>query len=223
MNWAKRRVASACRFPVLCGLIALSGGPAVGHPHVFVDGGVDFEFDDNSLVALHVTWLYDEFETLYVLSSYDLSLNANGGLDEADRRALVQHRSHWPSDFDGSAHLSIEGNPVSLQWPKDLDAQMVDGRLQITFTRDLDEPIDLTDLTAEVAFYESTYFFAFAVTKQPELVGSGNRCNEEVIQYDPTAQDQQLQEILSRLSREETPEIASVGALFADRIIVKCV
>lgn len=217
-----RLVVSACRVPVLCGVIALSAGPAVGHPHVFVDGGVNFAFEDNSLVALDVTWLYDDFETLYMLSSYSLSLNAEGELDEIDRRALVRHRSNWPSDFDGSAHLSVEGSPISLQWPKNLDAQMVDGRLRVTFTRDLDEPIRLTGLAVEVAFYESTYFYAFSITEQPEFVGSEGRCNGEVLKYDPTEQDQQMQAMLSQLSREETSGIANVGALFADRIVVTC-
>lgn len=222
MNWAKRHVVSSCRVPVLCGLFALSGAPAAGHPHVFVDGGVDFVVHNNTLVALKVTWLYDAFETLYILSSYDLSLNAEDELNEVDRKTLVQHRSDWPSDFDGAAHLSIEGNPVLLQRPKDMDAQMVDGRLRITFTRDLDEPVGLTGLTAEVAFYESTYFYAFAVTERPELVSSEARCSEDVLKYDPRTQDQQLQAMLSGLSREETPEITDVGALFADRVVVTC-
>jgi len=221
-KWTKLHVASVCRVPMLCGFMALFGNPVVGHPHVFVDGGVNFVFDDNNLVALHMVWLYDEFETLYMLSSYDLSLNAEGELDEVDRQVLVQHRSDWPKDFDGSAHLSIAGQTISLQWPQNLDAQMIDGRLQITFTRNLDEPVGLSGLAAEVAFYESTFFFAFAVTHQPELVGAGSRCNEEVLKYDPTTQDQQMQAALSRLSREETPGIANVGALFADRIIVTC-
>ncbi|WP_159086950.1 DUF1007 family protein [Loktanella sp. Alg231-35] len=200
----------------------MSAGPAAGHPHVFVDGGVNFVFDDNSLVALDVTWLYDDFETLYMLSSYNLSLNAEGELDEIDRRALVQHRSNWPSDFDGSAHLTVGGQPVSLQWPRDLDAQIVDGRLRVTFTRDLHEAVGLADLTAEVAFYESTYFYAFTITEQPQFVGSANRCSEEVFKYEPAAQDQEMQATLSRLNREETPAMADVGALFADRIVMIC-
>lgn len=222
LNWAKRHVVTACRVPVLCGVIALSAGPAAGHPHVFVDGGVNFVLDGDSLVALDVTWLYDDFETLYMLSSYKVSLNAEGELDEVDRQVLVQHRSNWPSDFDGSAHLSVGGQLALLQWPKDLDAQIVDGRLKVTFKRQLDEPVRLTGLAAEVAFYESTYFYAFTITEQSQLLGSGNRCTEEVFKYDPTAQDQQMQAMLSWLSREETPAMADVGVLFADRIVMIC-
>lgn len=222
MKWTGRQIASVSCVQALCGLIALSSVPAEGHPHVFVDGGVHFFFKNNRFAALHVTWVYDELETLYILSSHNLSLNAEGRLSDADRRELVRHRSNWPRDFDGSAHLSINEKPVSLKWPKEFDAQVVDDRLRITFTRELEKTVPLTGLKAEVAFYEATYFYAFAVTEQPEFVDSGNRCDTEVLKYDPTSQDLQLQATLSQLSREETSGIVKVGALFADRVLVTC-
>ena len=219
----KRHVLNMFHGPLFFGFVAVFGGPAAGHPHVFVDGGVDFVFENDNLVALQVTWLYDDFETLYILSSYNLSLNAQGGLDETDRMALIRHRSDWPSDFDGSAHLSVDGEAIALNWPTDLDAQMVDGRLQVTFMRELDEAVPLTGLVADVAFYESTYIYAFAVTYLPELLGSGDNCFADVVKYDPSEHDEQLQATLARLGREETPSMANVGSLFADRIALKCV
>ncbi|MFQ6549640.1 DUF1007 family protein [Aestuariibius sp. 2305UL40-4] len=201
----------------------LAAGPALSHPHVFVDGGVDFVFgNDQQIEALKVTWLYDEFETLYTLSVLELSLNDAGGLDEADRLELVRRLSDWPDDFDGSAHLSIEGEPVPLAWPEGLDARMVDGRLLITFTRPLEEPVKLAGRPAEVAFYESTYFFAFSVTNPPQLIGAADPCSATVIPNDPNDQPEELRATLAALGREETPGIANVGALFADRIMVTC-
>ncbi len=202
---------------------AFMAGPALPHPHVFVDGGVDFIFgDDQQIEALEVTWHYDEFETLYTLSVLELSLNDEGKLDEVDRLELVRRLSDWPDDFDGSAHLSIEGEPVPLKWPTGLDARMVDGRLLITFTRILEEPTTLEGRPAEVAFYESTYFFAFSVTNTPQLIGAADPCGATVIPNDPDDQPEELRAALAALSREETPEIANVGALFADRIVVTC-
>ena len=214
---------NAFRVSLLCGIMAVFGSPAAGHPHVFVDGGEDFVFENDALVALRVTWLYDDFETLYLLSSHNLSLNAQGELDETDRLALVRYRSDWPSDFDGSAHLSVDDEPIALKWPTGLDADIVDGRLQVTFTRELDETVRMVGLTAEVAFYESTYFYAFAITKRSELLGSADQCNADVLKYDPSEQDEHLQATLARLGREETPSMANVGSLFADRIALKCV
>jgi ABC-type uncharacterized transport system substrate-binding protein len=37
--------------------------PAQSHPHVFVDGGVDFVFDEKNLLsALLITWLLNVIE-----------------------------------------------------------------------------------------------------------------------------------------------------------------
>lgn len=198
--------------------------PVQAHPHVFVDGGVDFVLSEGDLLeALQVTWLYDEFETLYILSFYGMSLNSKGTLDEKDRLELIRLRSDWPSDFDGSAHLSVEGESIALEGPSGLDAQLIDGRLKVTFSRRLEIPINLGRSPAEVAFYESTYFYAFTVTNKPQLLGDSGTCAAKVIPFDPDAQDTALQAALAKLSREETPENEKVGALFADRIAVRCV
>ncbi|MBY6114564.1 DUF1007 family protein [Mameliella alba] len=208
------------------GLVAAclwTGGPAPAHPHVFVDGGVDFLLGEGpSLQAIEITWLYDAFETLYILSSHGLELNAKGELSEDDRQKLISYRSQWPADFDGSAHLAMGGQTVDLQWPRALDARLRDGRLEIRFTRDLEEPLDLSGRTLDVGFYESTYFFAFSVTKPPRITGTTKGCDARVVPFNADAETAALKATLRQLSREETPDIANVGALFADRIALQC-
>lgn len=208
---------------VIAVAFAMPALPARAHPHIFVDGGIDFVFrEDTVLETLEVTWLYDEFETLYTLSSRDLSLNDKGDLDEADRQELVRQLSDWPDDFDGSAHLSIDGQDVDLQWPSNLDARMVDGRLELTFDRRLVTPLDVAHHKVETAFYESTYFYAFYITNPPRLINDNGHCSARVHKFDPDAQTADLRSMLSGLSREETPAIANVGALLADKVDLLC-
>lgn len=198
------------------------GGILQAHPHVFVDGGIDFVMgDENTLEALEVTWRYDEFETLYILSVYGLELTTDGGLDEPDRQKLVQKRSKWPSEFDGSAHLSADGAPIALGRPVGFDAKLVSGRLEVSFSRYLHTPVDVSIRRIEVAFYEATYFYAFSVTDRSKILGSAT-CDTTLTPFDPNKQDKELLSVLAELSREETPAENNVGAKFADRIALQC-
>jgi ABC-type uncharacterized transport system substrate-binding protein len=199
-----------------------SAVPLSAHPHVFVDGGVDFIMADRAtLDALSVTWLFDEFETLYDLSSRGIELQADGSLSVADREIIRAAYAKFPDDFDGSAHLTIEGEEIEMNWPSDVAVDLVDGRLQLTFIRKLADQIDLTDKEVDVAFYESTYFFAFKITNPPTLSGSAG-CTHVIVPYVSGSQTQDVQQSLAQLGREETPQIANVGELFADRIVVTC-
>ena len=217
---------SSATFKVIAGFctgLVLSAVPSQAHPHVFVDGGVDFVISaQKDLSALRVTWLYDAFESLFILSSLGISPNAADQLEDADRQALIEHEGNWSDDFEGSAHLSVDGQSIAMERPVDMGVDLIDGRLQVTFTRNLKSPVNLGDATAEVAFYEATYFYAFAATRRPQVFNAKGACLAEVAPFSPDAQDAAMQAALSILSKEETPQISQVGALFADKIVVRC-
>jgi len=218
-----RMLSKLTPLPVALCLSLGTVSPVVAHPHVFVDGGVDFVFDDGgTLTALQVTWFFDAFETLYMISEAGLRLNAEGGLDESDRLEMERQLSDWPDDFDGSAHLTLADAPVPLMWPEAPRTRMVDGRLEMTFQRRLETPLEVDATGVEVAFYESTYFFDFTVTRDTLLMGGATGCASTLIPFNPDANSAALQAALAMLSREETPEISNVGANFADRIVVTC-
>ena len=190
---------------------------------MFVDGGIDFILRDGTVLeTLEITWRYDSFETLYILASHGLSLNAEGTLDEAARQELTRLRSTWPEDFDGSAHVSIDGRGADLEWPRELDLDIINGRLEMTFLRDLSTPTNIAARDVEVAFYESTYFFAFSITDDPQFKGGAATCDWSHIPFVPGANGSALQATLAKLSREETPQMENVGALFADKVRFQC-
>ncbi|MEO0372883.1 MAG: DUF1007 family protein, partial [Pseudomonadota bacterium] len=99
--------------------------------------------------------------------------------------------------------------------------QVLDGRIQAVFERELQVPLHLNGLSAELAFYEATYFFAFKITDAPQLLGN-TPCAARVIPFAADPNDSTLLAKLASLSREEVPENENVGQLFADRIALKC-
>ncbi|MEM1383474.1 MAG: DUF1007 family protein [Pseudomonadota bacterium] len=220
-----RYLARACALTAatIATLLAAVPREVNAHPHVFVDGGVDFVLAENStLQALEVTWIFDAFETLYILAAAGHAPTASGDLDAAARRDLTWQLGAWLGDFSGSAHLSVDGEQTALDDPVNLNLDLTDGRLQLTFTRRLASPQDIGARKVEVAFYEATYFYAFSATKPPIFRGDGGPCSARVNRFNPDTQLAALQSTLFDLSREETPEMTDVGALFADRIVVKC-
>ena len=197
--------------------------PASAHPHVFIDGGVDFVFDDaGMLTALSVTWRYDLFETLYALSNLGILPDPDGALLPEDQEKLIKNETEWPEEFEGAARIEVAGQKLALSRPRLAEVDLEGDRLVIRFIRDLTEPIGLEGRRAEITFYEATYYYAFAITDHPKISGAGEGCMSEVRPFDPTTQLAALQVNLAELDREETPEIDDVGALFTDRIVLDC-
>lgn len=125
---------------------------AVTHPHVFVDRGVDFVFEEErKLSALNVTWQYDAFESLYLLSSLGVFPSEEGELTPGDRARLIHHESNWPEHFHGAAHFSVNGLPLTISRPKAMEAEFEDGKLTLRFRRELSQAVAILDAQVDVA------------------------------------------------------------------------
>ncbi|MEJ5218593.1 DUF1007 family protein [Cognatishimia sp. D5M38] len=193
------------------------------HPHVFVDGGFDFVVSEaKQFTAIRVTWRYDAFETLYMLSEMNVSLAPSLELSDSERELVEATLSSFPPDFDGSVHISLDGSPVALQDPRNLTARMIGDRLEITFLRDLKVPVGLRGQKFNIGFYERTYFFAFSLSDIPDFGRAADHCSYQVTPYDTSAQSDEVLQELEKLGREETPEDSNIGATLADRMVVSC-
>lgn len=221
-----RPARTLCRLLCFATLISLGDlRTAAAHPHVFVEGGVSFILDEEQrLTALEVTWHYDLFETLFVLSSIKVTPQPDGGLTPEDRQKISDFMTDWPPEYKGSAHLSHVGEDLELVRPSQMEVALIDGKLVMRFERDLADPISMPGQVAEVGFYESTYYYAFTVTEPTGVLGAGkdSPCSARVIPFDPNADLEALQVSLFDLGREDIPEEPNVGALFADRIELAC-
>lgn len=200
--------------------LALAPGLARAHPHVFIDGGVDFLFDaEGRLDRLRVTWIYDPLTSLIMLE--DLAIPADAPLDAAARARLAAYQTEWIPGFDGDSYLRRDDASVRLSGPLAPDATLRDGRAVISFERRLAEPFHPEGETV-VEMYDPTYFTAYLVTEAPRLEGAPAGCAAQVEGFTPTGPLMALQQSLSALGTDEDPEDAEVGALFADKVRLTC-
>lgn len=202
--------------------VALSSA-AHAHPHVFVDGRVDFVFSEGTqLKGIDVTWLYDPFETLFVLSSLQIDPGQTWTLTDAQRAKVAAFESDWSDTFNGAARLTSKSGVVALERPQNFNVRLVENQLEVRFERALETPLDLKGSEIEVAFYEETYFFAFSIAKSSQLLGDVGDCLTFIDRFDPDSQSKALQVALTELGREESPEDSTIGRLFTDKIFLSC-
>ncbi len=78
-------------------LTVLAGaGGARAHPHVFIDGGVDFRFDTaGRLTDLRVTWIFDPLTSLFMLEDLGIAAEGSAPLARNDRARLAAYQTEW--------------------------------------------------------------------------------------------------------------------------------
>ncbi len=200
--------------------LGLSPGIARAHPHIYIDGGVDFVFDAGGrLTDLKVTWIYDALTSLFMLE--DLGIDAAAPLSAGDRARLAAYQTEWDAGYDGDGYLWDGPRRIGLSGPQAADADLLDGKVAITFRRSVAAPFRPGPETV-VKVYDPSYFTAYAVTAPVRLEGGAAGCHAVVEPFAPGGPLIALQRSLSSLPADATPEDAEVGALFADKVHVTC-
>lgn len=187
--------------------------PLAAHPHVFVDTGLDLVLDEaGQVIAVDVTWTYDDFFTLLIFEDMGLDPDRDGVLNGAE---LVRLKGfdliEWPDGFEGDLYLTQNDTPVPLALPKPLSIAVEEGRIVATHRRSL-EPVDLQNLV--VRQFDPTYFVAYSV----QSFGTPTGCDAFRAPANPSDADQALAEAL------QTDEVGPVdlGIHFADTFTLTC-
>ncbi|PTE20430.1 hypothetical protein C5F48_17495 [Cereibacter changlensis JA139] len=201
----------------LASALALSAGPVLAHPHVFVDASAAFVFDGDSLTELRITWLYDAFTTLVLYDQLDLDHDRDGKLDAQDLERVAHGETDWPPEYEGDTYLWVGGVKQPLGRPANGVARMVGDRVEVSFDLPLAEARATEGLRASLKLYDPAYYYAYTV-----VGAAADRCEAQVIPFQPDAAERALQEELNALSQEEMPEDPMIGARFADGIALTC-
>ena len=92
--------------------------------------------------------------------------------------------------------------------------------LTLYFTLPLKAPVKAKDLTVEV--YDREFFvdFSFAEKNPVKLVGAPTQCKASVL--NPQQMDAALAQRLGQLGADQRDPTLTIGAEFANKIVVKC-
>jgi len=198
--------------------------PALAHPHVFIDTGLEFVIDESgALTHVRVTWAYDEFFSLLILEDMRLDQDGDGILTEDEKKFLSGFDAEWVEGYNGDLVVQAAGQPVLLSGPQEVTATTEDGRIVTTHLRTVEgAPVPAGALSAKA--FDETFYTAYEVTR-PVTISGPSVCSIERIEPDIDGQLAQMQAFLLTLDADydlEENDIPLVGESFATEILISC-
>ncbi|WP_166401206.1 DUF1007 family protein [Rhodobacter calidifons] len=213
-----------CALPALVLAAGLPAGPALAHPHVWIDTGIEVILNDrNEATAIRISWTYDELYSLYVVGDMGLDADWDGKLSPEEEARLSGFDMKWDEGFAGDTFALLGETPLDLSRPEEFGARYDGKRITSTHLRRLAAPVPVGAVPLIVQAYDPGYYVAYSIP-EPAVVTGGTGCVARTFVPDLTEAEQALLEAL----KEYTPDVdvedafPAVGAQFAEEVRVTC-
>jgi polyphosphate kinase len=198
--------------------------PALAHPHLFIDTGVEVLFDpDGTVGGVRITWTYDEMYSLLILEDRGLDKDYDGVLTPDEITALNGFDMAWDPGYPGDTYALLGEAPLGLGRPQDWTVAFRDGKIVSTHVRRLEGPTAVAEVPLIVQSYDPSFYAAYRIVGAPVLTGRED-CAAQVFEPDLAAADAYLQQALSELNAtgDVESDFPAVGAAYADEVRVTC-
>jgi ABC-type uncharacterized transport system substrate-binding protein len=197
--------------------------PAWAHPHIFVDAGLRLMRDaEGRVVAVEVTWRYDELYSLILTEDYGLDPDYDLQLTEAEVAETLGFDLNWSGGFEGGLVLRQGGETLEVGPPEPVSLSMLDtGQLQTTHRRPVLGGMPGAEIAAQI--YDPEFYIAFEMILDVGVAGAPD-CAAELIRADLDAAYAVLESALDEIGGVVAAEdnFPAVGAYFADRVVISC-
>ena len=154
---------------------ALLPRPAQAHAHVWVEATLAFVFEEQQLVALDVTWLFDDLYSLLVREDFDL--DGDGSLSQQELDALVGISAANLVEFSFFTHIKIDGEKRPVWAVKEFYADVVGELVRYRFRVPLNDPIDPWTQRVSVGLFDDTYYVDIGLPPGDVTVEPANDCS----------------------------------------------
>lgn len=203
--------------------LLLAQGPALAHPHIFVDAKAGFAFDEAGQVAgLRISWTYDAFTTLFLFDVLDLDKDGDGALDDKDYAAILKGETEWQEGYVGDIYFEVNEVVQPHLVPVNAEALYEDERITVQFDLPLEAPVDVAGQDVVLRLYDPNYYYAYSVIEIVEPKPVPENCDLALYPFEPDALTSDLLVALGTLSREEQPQQEGIGRMFSDEVVLTC-
>lgn len=137
-------------------LLATRIPPVYAHPHVFVDYGLTFVFNQQGLTGIALDWAFDEMFTQMLLEEGDMNHD-----QRFDAREIAKIKK---MAFDNLAHhawfthILVNGRPYPVTETTGFHTALVDGRAHYSFFIPCRVAAGKIPQQVSLTLYDSTYY-----------------------------------------------------------------
>jgi polyphosphate kinase len=202
----------------------LMAGPALAHPHVFIDTGIEVLINDrNEATGVRISWTYDDLYSLFIIGDMGLDPDWDGVLTPEETARLAGFDMQWDPGFPGDTYVLVNDADLPLSRPADFGASYAKGRITSTHVRTFDQPVPLGAEPLIVQVYDPGYYTAYTIATDPVLTG-GAGCLAETFIPDLDAADEALLAALQEFTPDVDLEMSfpAVGKNYAEEVRVTC-
>lgn len=198
--------------------------PALAHPHVYIDTGVEMIVDDTGhLTHVRVTWAYDDLYSLFLLEDEKLDHDGDGILRPDEEQRLAGFDAQWVEGYDGDLVVVSHAGKVALTGPMEPTATTENGRIVTTHLRAVEgKPVSIDGLSIKA--YDPSFYTAYELNR-PVTISGGPECKITRLEPDIDGKLAEMRDFLLTLDANydlEENDIPLVGGDFATEIRVTC-
>jgi ABC-type uncharacterized transport system substrate-binding protein len=205
----------------LAGLV-LGCASACAHPHVWVTVQSEVVYaPDGSITGVRHAWTFDDMFSVF--ATQGIESKKKGQFTREELAPLAEVNVTSLKEYDFFTYAKVNGKPVEFNDPQPgyyLEFNPKDTVLTLYFTLQLKTPTKANDLTIEVFDREFFVDFSFAEKTPVKLVGAPTQCKLSVL--NPEQMNADLSARLSQLGPNQRDPSLTIGAEYANKIVVKC-
>jgi ABC-type uncharacterized transport system substrate-binding protein len=205
--------------------LAAATGPAVAHPHVWIEMRSDVVFNDQGQVtALNLMWTFDDSYAQMALDGLDS--NGDGVYSPSEIEPLTKENIASLKDYEYFTVMRFNGEKQALGEVTEFGQIWSNNKLQLHMQVPLKAPVDPTKGEFVAKVYDPDFFIAIDYVKDEPVtvIGAMPQNCELLLKPVPTdAEVEQTRAMLSTKGPDWKPENAEdFGALFAQPVTIQC-
>jgi ABC-type uncharacterized transport system substrate-binding protein len=202
--------------------LAMTAAAASAHPHVWVTIKSELVFaPDGSVTGVRHAWTFDDMFSVF--ATQGLEAKTKGEFTREELAPLAEVNVTSLKEYDYFTYAKANGKKIEFNDPAAgyyLDYDKKETVLTLHFLLPLKQPVKAKDLTLEVFDREFFVDFSFAEKDPAKLVGAPAQCKLTVGK--PQEMNAALAQQLSQLGPNQRDSSLTIGAEYANKILVKC-